>query len=329
MTFRHPLAFPLGMEGVALLRAYAGDFADPGFSDARVAEVRAMLAAYDRGELGAADEIGDVDTVAGYRAWSAYYDTEDNPLFEVEEPLVRSILADIKAGRALDAACGTGRYSAFLARLGHRVVGVDGSPDMLAKARPKVPEARFLEGELTALPLPHADVDLIVCALAVTHVPALGPVLSEFARVLRPGGHVVLSDIHWMSLYLGGIASARTRTEHPDACRRAGSCPATTWRRRCRSASRCGRASSRGGRTARRRAARGSANGPPRRPTPRTRTHRPPSSGISSYRDHRDCRKVNCWLAPSLHDHCCIRAPSLRSKPFTSRHFSLLRLTNL
>jgi SAM-dependent methyltransferase len=255
MTFRHPLAFPLGMEGVALLRAYAGDFADPGFSDARVAEVRAMLAAYDRGELGAADEIGDVDTVAGYRAWSAYYDTEDNPLFEVEEPLVRSILADIKAGRALDAACGTGRYSAFLARLGHRVVGVDGSPDMLAKARPKVPEATFLEGELTALPLPHADVDLVVCALALTHVPALGPVLSEFARVLRPGGHVVLSDIHWMSL--------------------------------------------------------------------------PPSSGTSSYRDHRDCRTVNCWLAPSLHDHCCIRAPSLRSKPFTSRHFSLLRLTNL
>jgi SAM-dependent methyltransferase len=208
MTFRHPLAFPLGMEGVALLRAYAGDFADPGFSDARVVEVRAMVAAYDRGELGAADEIGDVDTVAGYRAWSAYYDTEDNPLFEVEEPLVRSILADIKAGRALDAACGTGRYSAFLAGLGHLVVGVDGSPDMLAKARPKVPEATFLEGELTALPLPHADVDLVVCALALTHVPALGPVLSEFARVLRPGGHVVLSDIHWMSLYLGGIASA-------------------------------------------------------------------------------------------------------------------------
>jgi SAM-dependent methyltransferase len=51
-------------------------------------------------------------------------------------------------------------------------------------------------------------VDLVVCALALVHLPALAPVLAEFVRVLRPGGHLVLSDIHVMSLYLGGVATA-------------------------------------------------------------------------------------------------------------------------
>jgi SAM-dependent methyltransferase len=88
------------------------------------------------------------------------------------------------------------------------VIGVDSSPDMLAMARTKVPEGSFRQAELTALPVPDGDVDLVVCALALPHVPDLAPVFAEFARVLRPGGHLIVSDIHWMSIYLGGIAHA-------------------------------------------------------------------------------------------------------------------------
>jgi SAM-dependent methyltransferase len=207
MAIRHPLAFLLGYEGLALHRAFAGEF-DAAFIEARLAEVRAMLAAWDRGELGTAREIGEIDTVTGYRSWSPTYDEPRNPLIDVEEPLVREILAGLPAGRALDAACGTGRYSALLTRDGHDVIGVDSSPDMLARAHAKVPGATFARGELTALPLPEASVDLVVCGLALSHQPALRPVLAELARVLRPGGRLVTSDIHWQSLYLGGIASA-------------------------------------------------------------------------------------------------------------------------
>jgi SAM-dependent methyltransferase len=209
MTYRHPLAFPLGIEGMALLRAYAGD---PGlgrdFTEDRIDEIRRLLAAHDRGELGEADAIGTIDTVTGYRDWSSRYDRETNPLIEVEEPAVLPILTALPRGRALDAACGTGRYSAHLAARGHEVIGVDSSPDMLAAARAKVPAGHFALGDLTALPVPDHDVDLVVCALALPHVADLAAVFTEFARVLRPGGHLVLSDIHWQSLYLGGIASA-------------------------------------------------------------------------------------------------------------------------
>lgn len=206
MTFQHPLAFPLGLLGMALLRAHAGDHEDS-FAEERVAEVRALLAAYDAGGLGAGTTVGTIGTKAGYRIWSADYDTA-NPLIAVEEPLVRELLDTLPAGRALDAACGTGRHAAYLASRGHEVTGVDSSPDMLAIARGKVPAASFAEADLGALPVPDGEFDLVVCALALPHVPDLAPVLAEFHRVLRPGGHLILSDVHWMSLYLGGIASA-------------------------------------------------------------------------------------------------------------------------
>ncbi|WP_405142767.1 class I SAM-dependent methyltransferase [Sphaerisporangium sp. NBC_01403] len=207
MTYRHPLAYLLGYEGLALHRAYAGEF-DAAFAETRLAEVREMIAAWDRGELGAGDEVGEIDTVTGYRSWSRTYDEPGNPLIAVEEPVVRQILAGLPTGRALDAACGTGRYAEMLAKAGHKVIGVDSSPDMLAIARSKVSAATFQLGELSRLPVADASIDLVVCGLALAHVAALEPVFAEFARVLRPGGRLVTSDIHWQSLYLGGIASA-------------------------------------------------------------------------------------------------------------------------
>jgi ubiquinone/menaquinone biosynthesis C-methylase UbiE len=116
---------------------------------------------------------------------------------------------------ALDAACGTGRFAEFLARRGHRVIGVDSSPDMLAHARQRVPEAEFHVGELDRLPLPDDCVDVIVCALALEHVPRLDPVLAEFARVLRPGGDLVISDVHHELITRGSVMTTRGPAGEP------------------------------------------------------------------------------------------------------------------
>ncbi|MBM0237196.1 class I SAM-dependent methyltransferase [Micromonospora sp. ATA32] len=204
MTYQHPLAFLLGLEGVALLRATAGDDGlDRGFVEARIAEVRRLLdEAAPR--LGDGVEAGAVGTVDGYRSWSATYDEPGNPLIEVEEPVVRRILDGLAPGRALDAACGTGRHTGYLAARGHRVTGVDSSPDMLARARDRVHGVEFLDGDVRRLPVGDGEFDLVVCGLALAHVAELPAAMAEFARVLRPGGHLVVSDVHVLSLYLGG-----------------------------------------------------------------------------------------------------------------------------
>jgi SAM-dependent methyltransferase len=47
----------------------------------------------------------------------------------------------------------------------------------------------------------------VVCSLALTHVPDLAPVFAEFARVVRPGGTVIVSDIHPLYVTFGGAAA--------------------------------------------------------------------------------------------------------------------------
>jgi SAM-dependent methyltransferase len=204
VIYEHPLAYLLGLEGVALLRAFTGEF-DREFVEARLAEVRELLD--DESLNGQGVLVERVDTVDGYRVWSTTYDEPRNGLFDFEEPLVREILDGCPTGVAVDAACGTGRYAEYLAARGHQVIGVDSSPDMLARARTRVPQADFRSGDLRALPLADDSADIIVCGLALNHVPALAPVMGEFARVLRPGGHLVISDGHQESVALGSIPS--------------------------------------------------------------------------------------------------------------------------
>jgi SAM-dependent methyltransferase len=85
-----------------------------------------------------------ITTREGYDRWAPFYDEPGNQLLDIEQPIVREILDSLPVGVALDAACGTGRHTTYLASLGHRVIGVDTSPEMLARAREKVPEGRVL-----------------------------------------------------------------------------------------------------------------------------------------------------------------------------------------
>lgn len=206
MVYQHPLAYLIGIEGLALLRGWGGDF-DREFTLARLAEVRRLL---DEPTL--ADHPGvDLprrDLQAAYGAWAASYDDPDNGLFAIDQAAIDEILDSVPVGDALDAACGTGRFALRLASRGYRVVGVDGSPDMLELARQKLPTSDFRLGDLVKLPVTDASVDLVVCALALTHVPDLNAVMAEFARVVRPGGHVVISDAHPDIVLRGSVARA-------------------------------------------------------------------------------------------------------------------------
>jgi ubiquinone/menaquinone biosynthesis C-methylase UbiE len=191
VIYQHPLAYLLGLEGIALLRAFSGAY-DREFTIARLREIRRLLDSVD--ELGDGVEVRPIATREGYAGWASSYDEPGNQLLDLEQPVVREILDSLPVGVALDVACGTGRHTAYLASLGHEVIGLDRSPEMLRVAREKVPDGKFHEADLHDVPLANDSVDLVVCAVALSHVPDLARALTEFVRVLRPNGHLVISD---------------------------------------------------------------------------------------------------------------------------------------
>lgn len=193
----------VGVEGLALLRTLYADAAEG--RAARVAETRAFLNGEPRSErLGV-----ELDLLDGYAQWAASYDRPLR-LFGIEEPPLRRALDALPVGTVLDAACGTGRWASHLSGRGHDVVGVDRSPAMLDLARAKLPDACFLDGELTDLPLADGSVDAAVCALALVHVADLDVAIDELARVVRPGGRIVVSDVHPFLVALGWQAQFPT-----------------------------------------------------------------------------------------------------------------------
>ncbi|MEO3973682.1 class I SAM-dependent methyltransferase [Streptomyces sp. CAU 1734] len=192
----------LGIEGLALLRnAMEGD---ERFLDARVEEIRKFAAGAGEGLPDGGAAVSELDASAGYAAWSKVYDSLPSSYIEVEEPVVHALLDRGPVGTALDAACGTGRTTAALTARGYRTIGVDQSPEMLAHARRKAPAAEFREGRLEALPLEDASVDLAISTLALTHLPDLRPGIAELARVVRPGGRVIVTDMHPFVIALQG-----------------------------------------------------------------------------------------------------------------------------
>ena len=172
---------------------------------ARLDDIRRIVEGLDRFPNDLVVPVVEYGVDDGYDAWAPRYDGP-NPATEVDEAAVHAILADLPAGIALDAACGTGRHSAHLRARGFEVTGVDANRSMLTIAEAKVPDCDFRVGDLAALPVDDDAVDVVVCSLALTHVEHIEPVLGEFARVVRPGGSVVLSDIHPAALTFGSVA---------------------------------------------------------------------------------------------------------------------------
>jgi SAM-dependent methyltransferase len=95
----------------------------------------------------------------------------------------------------LDAGCGTGRMSRYLADRGARVVGVDLSPGMVAMARRDHPDLGTVVGSIAGLPYPDGSFDAAMYWYSTIHSPdtLLPRIATEAARVVRPGGVVLLA----------------------------------------------------------------------------------------------------------------------------------------
>ena len=133
-----------------------------------------------------------------FDSWADVYDAQPNPLLSLEQRLLGAMLADVRGLDILDAGCGTGRWLERLAELSPRsLLGVDTSSAMLKVAGSKLNNQCDLRlGSCTALPVPDASADMVLCSFVVSYLDDLDSFACEIDRVARPGATVVLSDMH-------------------------------------------------------------------------------------------------------------------------------------
>lgn len=151
-------------------------------------------------------------------------------------------LASLKEGEiVLDLGSGAG-FDCFLAagQVGNsgRVIGVDMTPDMLAKARDNAVQGGFSNvefrlGEIEHLPVADSHVDAIISNCVINLSPEKDQVFREAFRVLKAGGRIMVSDIvllrelpgaikESIAAYVGCVAGAVLKDEYLEAMRSAG-----------------------------------------------------------------------------------------------------------
>jgi 2-polyprenyl-3-methyl-5-hydroxy-6-metoxy-1,4-benzoquinol methylase len=157
----------------------------------------------------------EIEPIGGYALWSeTYHEQADNPLTVLECDVFDRLVGDVAGLRVLDVGCGTGRHALRLAERGAQVTGADPCPEMLAVAR-ELAAQRGLPVEWLPVgyeDLPKASFDLVICNLVLCHVQDLAGAVAAMAACLRPGGRLVITDLHYFCLLIGW----RTTFDHGD-----------------------------------------------------------------------------------------------------------------
>lgn len=148
--------------------------------------------------------MADADTLSAtreaYDAVAALYterfsdELRDRPL---DRAMLSAFAEAVRAsgdGQVADLGCGPGHVTAHLGELGLAAFGVDASSEMIALARQAHPGLRFDVGSMTAVNVGEGALDGVLSRWSIIHTPPreLAAVLSEFHRVLAPGGHLLL-----------------------------------------------------------------------------------------------------------------------------------------
>ena len=145
-----------------------------------------------------------------------YYDrfseTYDNDRHRGYHRLIDELELDLVrrygAGKdVFEAGCGTGLLLREAAEFARTAVGLDLSRGMLTPARGR--GLRVVQGSITHVPLPSASFDLVYCMKVLAHIPPIERAVAELARLVRPGGHLLLEffnpfSLRYLAKRLGG-----------------------------------------------------------------------------------------------------------------------------
>lgn len=144
-----------------------------------------------------------------YDRFAAGYEAERHHGYHrLIDDLELDLVRRFGAGRdVFEGGCGTGLLLREAASVARSAVGLDLSRGMLRPARER--GLRVVQGSLTDVPLPSGSFDLVYSMKVLAHVPPIQQAVAELARLVRPGGHLLLEfynpfSLRYLAKRLGG-----------------------------------------------------------------------------------------------------------------------------
>ncbi len=143
-----------------------------------------------------------------YNIWAAQYDGNENKTRDLEAVAMRKILNDVSFSNCLEVGCGTGKNTEWLLQKA-TVTAVDFSEQMLAKAKEKIHSTKvhFVQADITEQwTFTNKKFDLVTFSLVLEHIKNLNFIFEQVSKVLLPGGHVYIGELHPSKQYGGSKA---------------------------------------------------------------------------------------------------------------------------
>lgn len=128
-------------------------------------------------------------------AWAVHVE-RDVLRLHLLDPIYREWLSEKPIGKCVDIGCGEGRLIRLVRELGGESVGVEPFSEMAEYARSKTPGAEIVEAFAEDLPFADETFDTVLCCLVLLDVPDYSAAIQEFARILKPGGRVLVANLH-------------------------------------------------------------------------------------------------------------------------------------
>jgi len=156
---------------------------------------------------------------AAYDLWADSYDSVENATRDLDAAVLRAQGFALAEATAIEAGCGTGKNSVWLAERARALIAFDFSEAMLDRARRALDAAQFRDRArllrhdiVEPWPVAEAGADLVIIDLVLEHVANLAPVFAHAHRALKRGGRLFLCELHPFRQWLGKQARFHDRS---------------------------------------------------------------------------------------------------------------------